>query len=81
MSSSNADAVTFSDLSRNPRASPNALRVSAEYVSLTAMRAAELDVDLTAQEVIAGWRATARIKADPGTMPRRARLRAATLGR
>ncbi|WP_260615674.1 hypothetical protein [Microbispora sp. KK1-11] len=28
--------------------------------------AAELDVDATTQEVIAGWRATARIKADPG---------------
>ncbi|MCC5578205.1 hypothetical protein IMZ11_21500 [Microtetraspora sp. AC03309] len=27
--------------------------------------AAELDVDTSAQEVIAGWRATARIKADP----------------
>ena len=27
--------------------------------------AAELDADVTAQEVIAGWRATARIKADP----------------
>lgn len=27
--------------------------------------AAELDVDATTQEVIAGWRATARIKADP----------------
>ncbi|MCK2219560.1 hypothetical protein MF672_038070 [Actinomadura sp. ATCC 31491] len=27
--------------------------------------AAELDVDTTTQEVIAGWRATARIKADP----------------
>lgn len=27
--------------------------------------AAELDVDATSQEVIAGWRATARIKADP----------------
>ncbi|MFI6455563.1 hypothetical protein ACIBF6_28855, partial [Streptosporangium amethystogenes] len=27
--------------------------------------AAELDVDVTTQEVIAGWRATARIKADP----------------
>ncbi|KAF4410969.1 hypothetical protein [Streptomyces lycii] len=27
--------------------------------------AAELDVDSNAQEVIAGWRATARIKADP----------------
>jgi hypothetical protein len=27
--------------------------------------AAELDADSTAQEVIAGWRATARIKADP----------------
>ncbi|MET8861948.1 hypothetical protein ABZW11_03215 [Nonomuraea sp. NPDC004580] len=27
--------------------------------------AAELDMDVTTQEVIAGWRATARIKADP----------------
>jgi hypothetical protein len=27
--------------------------------------AAELDLDANAQEVIAGWRATARIKADP----------------
>lgn len=27
--------------------------------------AAELDVDATTREVIAGWRATARIKADP----------------
>ncbi|MEV4357157.1 hypothetical protein [Nonomuraea sp. NPDC049625] len=27
--------------------------------------AAELEVDTTTQEVIAGWRATARIKADP----------------
>jgi hypothetical protein len=27
--------------------------------------AAELEADVTAQEVIAGWRATARIKADP----------------
>lgn len=27
--------------------------------------AAELDIDVTAREVIAGWRATARIKADP----------------
>ncbi|WP_324787457.1 prevent-host-death family protein [Streptomyces sp. H51] len=27
--------------------------------------AAELDADVTTQEVIAGWRATARIKADP----------------
>lgn len=27
--------------------------------------AAELDVDATTAEVIAGWRATARIKADP----------------
>ncbi|GII45616.1 hypothetical protein Psi02_20400 [Planotetraspora silvatica] len=27
--------------------------------------AAELEVDVTTQEVIAGWRATARIKADP----------------
>ncbi|MQA96201.1 MAG: hypothetical protein GEV11_16710 [Streptosporangiales bacterium] len=27
--------------------------------------AAELDADATTQEVIAGWRATARIKADP----------------
>ncbi|MEV4080442.1 hypothetical protein ACGFJC_50745 [Nonomuraea fuscirosea] len=27
--------------------------------------AAELDIDVTTREVIAGWRATARIKADP----------------
>ncbi|MEU8386149.1 hypothetical protein [Streptosporangium sp. NPDC048865] len=39
--------------------------------------AAELDVDLTTQEVIAGWRATARIKADPA---RYAQAREATRG-
>jgi hypothetical protein len=29
------------------------------------LRQPELDVDATAREVIAGWRATAKIKADP----------------
>ncbi|WP_433419008.1 hypothetical protein ACQP1V_04445 [Microtetraspora malaysiensis] len=135
MSISNADAVTFSDLSRNPRAvAERAARLgrvrvthrdaqdfyltaadreerrdqtlaTASRLFLALMRhdptaralviampevfpwvrhltsdevrsftlelvealsdAAELDVDATAQEVIAGWRATARIKADP----------------
>ncbi|MFD0883169.1 hypothetical protein ACFQ08_01130 [Streptosporangium algeriense] len=39
--------------------------------------AAEPDVDVTTQEVIAGWRATARIKADPA---RYAQVRKATGG-
>ncbi|GGL31270.1 hypothetical protein [Planomonospora parontospora] len=135
MSTSNADAVTFSDLSRNPRAvAERAVRLGRVRIThrdapdfyltaadredrrgqtlTTASRlflallkhdptartlviampdvfpwvrhltsdelrsftlelvealsdAAELDVDTTAQEVIAGWRATARIKADP----------------
>ncbi|GAA0374754.1 hypothetical protein Acor_42850 [Acrocarpospora corrugata] len=39
--------------------------------------AAELDVDATTQEVIAGWRATARIKADPS---QHAKARKATKG-
>ncbi|WP_068921932.1 hypothetical protein [Planobispora rosea] len=39
--------------------------------------AAELEVDTTAQEVIAGWRATVRIKADP---VRYAQARKATSG-
>ncbi|WP_030506898.1 hypothetical protein [Microbispora rosea] len=135
MSISNADAVTFSDLSRNPRAvAERAARLgrvrvthrdaqdfyltaadreerreqtlaTASRLFLALMRhdptaralviampevfpwvrhltsdevrsftlelvealsdAAELDVDATTQEVIAGWRATARIKADP----------------
>ena len=42
---------------------------SAEFAAeLTAALsdAAELGLDVTAREVIAGWRATARIKADPG---------------
>ncbi|MBT2231798.1 hypothetical protein KLK06_38730 [Nonomuraea sp. NEAU-A123] len=135
MSSSHADAVTFSDLSRNPRAvaeraarlgrvrvthrdAPDFYLTAADreeerertlatasrlllalikhdptvralviampevfpwvrHLSPTELRAftlelvealsdaAELDVDATTQEVIAGWRATARIKADP----------------
>ncbi|MBG0827383.1 hypothetical protein HS041_06350 [Planomonospora sp. ID67723] len=135
MSSQNADAVTFSDLSRNPRAvAERAARLGRVRIThrdapdfyltaadredqrgqtlATASRlflaflkhdptartlviampdvfpwvrhltsdelrsftlelvealsdAAELEVDATAQEVIAGWRATARIKADP----------------
>ncbi|MEV4805778.1 DUF6247 family protein [Nonomuraea sp. NPDC049421] len=43
--------------------------------------AAELDVDATSQEVIAGWRATARIKADPAQYARLVRRRAATSAR
>ncbi|GAA1016639.1 hypothetical protein Aple_085650 [Acrocarpospora pleiomorpha] len=39
--------------------------------------AAELEVDATTQEVIAGWRATARIKADPSQY---AKARKATKG-
>ncbi|TYB68470.1 hypothetical protein FXF51_11560 [Nonomuraea sp. PA05] len=39
--------------------------------------AVELDVDTTTQEVIAGWRATARIKADPADY---AKARQATSG-
>ncbi|MFF0575102.1 hypothetical protein ACFY19_31260 [Streptosporangium saharense] len=39
--------------------------------------AAELDVDSTVQEVIVGWRATARIKADPAV---HAQAREATSG-
>ncbi|MFI7043731.1 hypothetical protein [Streptosporangium sandarakinum] len=135
MSTSHADAVTFSDLSRNPRAvaeraarlgrvrvthrdAPDFYLTTAdreeerEQTLATASRlflalikydptaralviampevfpwvrhlssdelraftlelvealsdAAELDVDATVQEVVAGWRATARIKADP----------------
>ncbi|MER7207970.1 hypothetical protein [Streptosporangium sp. NPDC000239] len=42
--------------------------------------AAELDVDLTTQEVIAGWRATARIKADPAHPAHYAQARKATGG-
>ncbi|MFI7126280.1 hypothetical protein ACIBQ1_11350 [Nonomuraea sp. NPDC050153] len=135
MSASHADAVTFSDLSRNPRAvaeraarvgrvrithrdapdfyltaadreeerertfatasrlflalikhdptarvlviampevfpwvrhlSPDELRAFTLELVEALSDAAELDVDVTTQEVIAGWRATARIKADP----------------
>ncbi|MEU4511935.1 hypothetical protein AB0K40_17045 [Nonomuraea bangladeshensis] len=135
MSTAHADAVTFSDLSRNPRAvaeraarlgrvrithrdAPDFFLTAAEreeerertlstasrlllalmkhdstarslviampevfpwvrHLSSSELRsftlelvealsdAAELDVDTTTQEVIAGWRATARIKADP----------------
>ncbi|MFD1938391.1 hypothetical protein ACFSKW_43650 [Nonomuraea mangrovi] len=135
MSASHADAVTFSDLSRNPRAvaeraarlgrvrvthrdapdfyltavdreaerdqtlatasrlflalikhdptaralvlampevfpwvrhlSPEELRAFTLELVEALSDAAELDVDVTTQEVIAGWRATARIKADP----------------
>ena len=135
MSTSHADAVTFSDLSRNPRAvaeraarlgrvrvthrdapdfyltavdreeerdqtlatasrlflalikhdstaralvlampevfpwvrhlSPEELRAFTLELVEALSDAAELDVDVTTQEVIAGWRATARIKADP----------------
>ncbi|GII56872.1 hypothetical protein Pth03_52610 [Planotetraspora thailandica] len=147
MSTSNADAVTFSDLSRNPRAvaeraarlgrvrvthrdAPDFYLTAAdredrrEQTLATASRlflalikhdptaralviampevfpwvrhltsdelraftlelvealsdAAELDVDVTTQEVIVGWRATARIKADPGNY---AQARTATGG-
>ncbi|WP_449063827.1 hypothetical protein [Planomonospora algeriensis] len=147
MSTSNADAVTFSDLSRNPRAvAERAVRLGRVRIThrdapdfyltaadredrrgqtlTTASRlflallkhdptartlviampdvfpwvrhltsdelrsftlelvealsdAAELDVDTTAQEVIAGWQATARIKADPA---RYAQARKATGG-
>ncbi|MGI5485329.1 hypothetical protein [Microtetraspora malaysiensis] len=147
MSISNADAVTFSDLSRNPRAvAERAARLgrvrvthrdaqdfyltaadreerrdqtlaTASRLFLALMRhdptaralviampevfpwvrhltsdevrsftlelvealsdAAELDVDATAQEVIAGWRATARIKVDPAHY---AQARGATSG-
>jgi hypothetical protein len=111
VSTSHADAVTFSDLSRNPRAvadreeerertlatasrlflalikhdpTARALVIAmpevfpwVRHLSSDELRAftlelvealsdaAELDVDATSQEVIAGWRATARIKADP----------------
>ncbi|MEV6983031.1 hypothetical protein AB0M95_17450 [Sphaerisporangium sp. NPDC051017] len=147
MSASNVDAVTFSDLSRNPRAvaeratrlgrvrvthrdAPDFYLTAAdreerrEQTLATASRlflalikhdptarslviampevfpwvrhltsaelraftlelvealsdAAELDVDVTLQEVITGWRATARIKADPADY---AQARTATSG-
>src|SRR6266851_4291421 len=122
MSAQTSDAVTFSDLSRNPRAvaerarrlgrlrvthrdAPDFYLTAAEREEerdenlVTASRmfsalgevfpwarhlsaaeraeftaeliaalsdAAELTIDRNAHEVIAGWRATARIKADPG---------------
>ncbi|MEV6030488.1 hypothetical protein AB0L65_05035 [Nonomuraea sp. NPDC052116] len=147
MSTSHADAVTFSDLSRNPRAvaeraarlgrvrvthrdapdfylttadraeqreqtlatasrlflalikhDPNARTLViampevfpwVRHLTVDELRAftlelvealsdaAELEVDTTTQEVIAGWRATARIKADPA---RYAEARKATTG-
>lgn len=147
MNTSNADAVTFSDLSRNPRAvaeraarlgrvrvthrdapdfyltaadreeqreqtlatasrlllafvkhdptartlviampevfpwvrhlTPSELRAFALELVEALSDAAELDVDVTTQEVITGWRATARIKADPA---RYAQAREATSG-
>lgn len=45
--------------------SPDELRAFTSELVEALSDAAELDVDATTQEVIAGWRATARIKADP----------------
>ncbi|MFC4007893.1 hypothetical protein ACFOY2_11705 [Nonomuraea purpurea] len=45
--------------------SPDELRAFTLELVDALSDAAELDVDVTTQEVIAGWRATARIKADP----------------
>ncbi|GAA2315348.1 hypothetical protein GCM10010149_78930 [Nonomuraea roseoviolacea subsp. roseoviolacea] len=45
--------------------SPEELRAFTLELVEALSDAAELDVDVTTQEVIAGWRATARIKADP----------------
>lgn len=45
--------------------SPDELRAFTLELVEALSDAAELDVDATTQEVIAGWRATARIKADP----------------
>jgi hypothetical protein len=65
MSAEPSDAVTFSDLSRNPRAVAERARRLIAVLS----DAAELAIDRTAHEVIAGWRATARIKADESLYP------------
>jgi len=85
--STTTEAVTFSDLSRNPRGRRRArapvgadphhpqgrpgllsdvgeLRDFATELISALSDAAELDVDANAHEVIAGWRSTARIKAD-----------------
>ncbi|MCA2186157.1 hypothetical protein [Nonomuraea cavernae] len=45
--------------------SPDELRAFTLELVEALSDAAELDVDATTQDVIAGWRATARIKADP----------------
>ncbi|MEU4515781.1 hypothetical protein AB0G05_40345 [Nonomuraea wenchangensis] len=45
--------------------SPDELRAFTLELVEALSDAAELDVDATTQEVITGWRATARIKADP----------------
>lgn len=76
MTSPAGEAVTFSGLSRNPkRAIPDVfpwtrhlksgeLDEFARELFAALTDAAELDVDANVNEVVTGWRATARIKAD-----------------